>query len=51
VAYDAGEYLIDDRGNQTTKRVEAGSVSATLIITTTYPWYINNNEQQLIPFN
>lgn len=51
VTYEAGEYLVDDRGNTTTQRVEAGSKSATLTITTTYPWYINNDKQQLVPFN
>lgn len=51
VNYLAGEYLVDDRGNQTSQRVEAGSKSTTLIINTTYPWYINGEEQKLIPFN
>lgn len=51
VTYEAGEYLVDDRGNQTTQRIEAGSVSTTLIINTTYPWYINSDKQQLVPFN
>ena len=46
-----GDYLVDDRGNQTDQRIEAGSVNATLTITTTYPWYINSDEQALIPFN
>lgn len=51
ITYEAGEYLVDDRGNQTSTRVEAGSVTATLTIITTYPWYINSNKQQLVPFN
>lgn len=51
VNYLAGEYLVDDRGNQTNQRVEAGSKSTTLIINTTYPWFINGEEQRLIPFN
>lgn len=51
ITYEAGKYLVDDRGNQTNQRVEAGAVTVTLIINTTYPWYVNNNEQSLIPFN
>ena len=51
VNYEAGEYLVDDRGNQTNQRVEAGFANATLTVTTTYPWYINSNEQVLVPFN
>lgn len=51
ITYMEGDYLVDDRGNQTNQRVEAGSVNATLNITTTYPWYINSDEQALIPFN
>lgn len=51
ITYMEGDYLVDDRGNQTNQRIEAGSVNATLTITTTYPWYINSDEQALIPFN
>ena len=51
ITYKEGDYLVDDRGNQTDQRIEAGSVNATLTITTTYPWYINSEEQRLIPFN
>lgn len=51
ITYMEGDYLVDDRGNQTNQRIEAGSVNATLTITTTYPWYINSDEQALVPFN
>lgn len=42
VQYSAGEYLIDNKGQVTTKRVEAGETSATAFVTTTYPWYAGN---------
>ena len=40
VSYKAGDYLIDDRGNTTTQRVEAGTINQDVaVITVTYPWY------------
>lgn len=54
VYYDAGEYLIDNKGQVTNKRIEAGSKEATTNVTTTYPWYAGNNnsvlEQILVKF-
>jgi len=55
VTYDAGEYLINNKGETTTRRVEAGSISTTVDITATYPWYAgsvgNLTKQKLIPFD
>lgn len=54
VYYDAGEYLIDNKGQVTNKRIEAGSKEATTNVTATYPWYAGNNnsvlEQVLVKF-
>lgn len=54
VNYDAGEYLIDNKGQVTTKRVEAGSLTSIVVITATYPWYAGNTskvtEQTLVKF-
>ena len=54
VSYDAGEYLIDNKGEVTEKRIEAGSLSAQFSVTTTYPWYVVNNKipekQELVRF-
>lgn len=50
-SYNAGEYLIDNRGNTTDKRVEAGTISQTLaIIKATYPWYYNNQKGELVEY-
>lgn len=55
VEYSAGEYLIDNKGQVSNKRVEAGSLIATATVTATYPWYAGNKQevmkQELIPFN
>ena len=55
VNYDAGEYLFDNKGEQTDKRVEAGSLKATAQVIATYPWYAGNSmlvqKQDLVPFN
>lgn len=54
VTYGAGEYLVDNKGQITNKRVEAGSIVATAQVVATYPWYTGNTvelvKQQLIPF-
>lgn len=55
VNYAAGEYLVNNKGEVTDKRVEAGSISATAQVTATYPWYSGNTDglikQSLVPFN
>jgi hypothetical protein len=55
VNYEAGEYLVDSKGQVTDKRVEAGFKEITVNVDATYPWYagnINNCiEQTLIKFN
>lgn len=55
VSYEAGEYLIDNKGQITDKRIEAGSLNTELSIATTYPWYSGNIdsilEQELVKFN
>ena len=54
VNYAAGEYLVNNKGEVTDKRVEADSISATVQVTATYPWYSGNTEglikQSLVPF-
>ena len=51
-SYAAGEYLIDDRGQTTDKRVEAGTINKTLAtITATYPWYYNDTKGTLVKYN
>lgn len=54
VSYAAGEYLINNKGEVTDKRVEAGSISATAQVVATYPWYSGNTDsvikQALVPF-
>lgn len=55
VAYEAGEYLTDNKGQVTNTRVEAGTISTTTSTIATYPWYAGNNtsvyKQNLIAFN
>lgn len=55
VQYDAGEYLIDNKGQVSQKRVEAGSLTADANVIATYPWYAGNtqdvNKQELVQFN
>ena len=50
VTYEAGKYLIDNKGNITTQRVEAGTKTTFVNIVTTYPWYVGNSKQSLIKF-
>lgn len=54
VDYAAGEYLLNNKGEVTDKRVEAGSISTTAQVTATYPWYSGNTnsliKQSLVPF-
>jgi hypothetical protein len=42
---------VDNKGNTTTHRVEAGSLTATASVVTTYPWYADSNKQPLVPFD
>ena len=55
VYYNAGDYISDNKGNVTDKRVNAGVVSTSLTVTATYPWYAGNttavSKQDLVPFN
>lgn len=55
VEYEAGEYLVDNKGEVTEIRIEAGSIEASTTITATYPWYAGNTsqvyKQTLVPFN
>lgn len=55
VQYSEGEYLVNNKGEITDQRVEAGSINAEISVTSTYPWYAGNiqstTKQQLIPFN
>lgn len=51
-SYAAGEYLVDDRGQTTDKRIEAGTINENLVtITATYPWYYNNTKGTLVKYN
>lgn len=54
VNYAAGEYLINNKGETTNKRIEEGSITAELNITATYPWYAgtqgSETKQELVPF-
>lgn len=50
VTYEAGEYLIDNKGNTTTQRVEAGTKTTSATVTTTYPWYVGDIKQNLVRF-
>lgn len=55
VTYNAGEYLINNKGEITNSRIEAGSISTSVSTTATYPWYAGTNtqvyKQKLIAFN
>lgn len=55
VTYAEGNYLINNKGEQTDKKIEAGEVTATSIVETTYPWYAGNIngviKQDLVPFD
>lgn len=52
IDYSAGEYLIDDRGQTTDKRIEAGSINKTVAtISATYPWYYNTHKGTLVKYD
>ncbi len=55
VEYSAGEYLVNNKGEVTTSRVDAGTISTTATTTATYPWYAGNVnqlfKQPLVSFN
>ena len=56
VSYEAGEYLVNNRGETTDQRVEAGQVTTSYQVKATYPWYAGNSEngvskQILVPVN
>ena len=55
VNYEAGEYLVNNKGEITDSRIEAGSISTSVSTTATYPWYIGTNtqtfKQRLVAFN
>ena len=48
VSYEAGDYLVNNRGETTETRVEAGSVNSQLTIYATYPWYAGNTSEGLV---
>lgn len=53
IQYDAGEYLRNNRGELTNKRIEDGAVSVTKSVKVTYPWYAGDEtgvtQQELVP--
>ena len=55
VTYNTGEYLINNKGEITNSRIEAGSISTSVSTIATYPWYTGTNtqvyKQKLIAFN
>ena len=55
VSYEAGDYLVDNKGETTNKRVEAGTIETTTSTVATYPWYAGNtssvSKQALVAFN
>lgn len=55
VNYSEGEYMINNKGEITDIRIEAGSVSDSITTVATYPWYTSevgksDIQQQLVPF-
>lgn len=50
-SYQTGDYLKDNRGEVTTKRINEGQLQNTLTVNTTYPWYAGSIKQELVPFN
>jgi hypothetical protein len=50
VTYADGEYLIDNKGDVTSMRIEGGTNFASTNVTTTYPWYVGNSKQNLVKF-
>jgi hypothetical protein len=56
VQYDAGEYLKNNRGETTDRRIESGAISTTKSVKVTYPWFAGSTEdgvvkQVLVPIN
>lgn len=56
VQYEAGEYLKNNRGETTDRRIEAGAISTTKSVKVTYPWFAGSVEngvtkQVLVPIN
>ena len=55
VNYEAGEYLVNNKGEITDSRIEAGSISTSVSTIATYPWYAGTNtqvfKQRLVAFN
>lgn len=56
VQYEAGEYLKNNRGEITDRRIEAGAISTTKSVKVTYPWFAGSTEdgvtkQVLVPIN
>ena len=55
VNYEAGEYLVNNKGEITDSRIEAGNISTSVSTIATYPWYAGTNtqvfKQRLIAFN
>lgn len=55
VSYEAGEYLVNNKGETTDSRIEAGSISTSASTIATYPWYAGTNtqvfKQNLVAFN
>lgn len=55
VNYEAGEYLINNKGETTESRIEAGNLSTSVSTTATYPWYAGTStqlyKQKLVAFN
>ena len=50
VTFADGEYLVDNKGNVTSIRVEGGTKFASTSVTTTYPWYVGSSKQSLVRF-
>ena len=55
VNYEAGEYLVNNKGEITDSRIEAGNISTSVSTIATYPWYAGTNtqvfKQRLVAFN
>lgn len=55
VSYLAGDYLVNNKGETTTSRIEAGKISTSTSTVATYPWYAGNTsgvtKQTLVPFD
>lgn len=55
INYEAGEYLVNNKGEITDSRIEAGSLSTSVFTIATYPWYAGTSiqvyKQRLVAFN